>query len=115
MHHSANHILARRLWQIALDHRDLRLLLRRQLRAPTLRKRLDRLLPLFNQRSQNLRLLRICQLLALVNLFILQRRLHHPQRRQLMLLLRLHRHHNIRLHLLTNRHRNHLPQFNPPL
>ena len=105
LHHSANHILPRSLRQIPFNHPDLRLLLRRQLRPSTLRKRLHRLLPLLDQRRQNLRLLRIRQRLALIDLLVLQRRLHHPQRRQLMLILRLHRHHNVRLHPLANRHR----------
>jgi aspartate aminotransferase-like enzyme len=105
MHHRPNLSLTRGLRQIGLDHPDLNPLFLRQLRTIPLRKLLRRILPLLDQRRQNLRLLRIRQRCPLIDLLALQRRLHHPQRRQPVLIPSPHRHHNIRLNLLAYLHR----------
>jgi len=76
---------------------------------PALGERVYGLLPLLEQRSEDRLLLSIGQRLALVDLFRLQRRLHHAQRGQLVGLARLHRGDDVRAQLVSDcRHLFHL-------
>ena len=77
--------------RILLDDRDLCPLLLGQLRPARLLVLLDRVAPLLDERLQKPRQLLVRQLAALLNLTVLHRGLHHPQRREPRRLPRLHR------------------------